>query len=66
MATLVRMDLQLTQEEAADVARLLGQKLSGFLPAFQQMLDRGTAAGTHYEMLYRSEDAQRQFAAEGQ
>lgn len=63
--TLVRIDLQLTEAEAHEVATLLASRLGGFKAAFDQMIANGTAPGTHYAMLYRSKDAEERFRAEG-
>ena len=54
----VRIDLQLTETQATEVATLLAQKLSGFEEAFDQMVSNGAEPGKHMSMLYRSKEVQ--------
>lgn len=55
----VRIDLQITEEQAREIAPLLDNKLVGFSAAFNEMIRRGVRPGKHYGMLYRSEEVQK-------
>lgn len=59
---LVRIDLQMSADEAREVARILGGTMSGFRAAFDEMMAK---PGPHREMMYRSLTAQQQFDSEG-
>lgn len=62
----VRMDLQITEEEAVAVAKALSPLLNGFEGAFKQMMDAGPdAPDGHMAILYRSLPVQHEMQRQG-